>query len=209
MKRFFFRQETVPVQPRRVVVRRSLARQLLAHRISLVAVLVMVFFAAYSNHHVRKQVPVRGEMQKLVMEVCQDLSSHKASQIADSVGRVSETYQLDATLVLAVMAMESRCKGDSRSRRGALGVMQVMPATAAQMGIRNPHDLDGNIDAGARYLSYLISEFGGDVSLALAAYNAGPAIVKKLKKVPPYQETQHYVMNVLSTYYRLSQVLPA
>jgi soluble lytic murein transglycosylase-like protein len=99
-------------------------------------------------------------------------------------------------LVEAVAWAESRFNPDAVSHRGAIGPMQLMPATAKEIGV-DPFDIAQNIDGGARYLRKLIDTFDGDVNLALAAYNAGPAAVRAHGGTPPYRETQAYVAKVL------------
>lgn len=101
-----------------------------------------------------------------------------------------------AELVEAVAWAESRFDPAAISRRGAIGVMQLMPETAQEMGV-DPLDTAQNIDGGARYLRKMIDAFGGDVNLALAAYNAGAATVRAHGGIPPYRETQAYVDAVL------------
>lgn len=208
MKRFFFGQEVYPVPARVTVAKRSITRQLRIHRALLVGAVGMMFFAAYSRISDSAHSST-GQMYLLVQEACRNVDAPSAVRIAKSVRRTAQSYQIDAALVLSVIAMESQCQSDSRSKKGALGLMQVMPATGASLGVRDLHEVEGNIDAGARYLSRLITEFHGDISLALAAYNAGPAVVKKLRRIPPFPETQLYVVRVLATYYRLSQAVPA
>jgi hypothetical protein len=110
----------------------------------------------------------------------------------------AQQYQLPPGLLHAVIAKESGWNPNAKSPVGALGMMQLMPGTAAGLGVKNPLDPVQNIDGGARYLSHLMQEFGGNVKLALAAYNAGPAAVKKYGGVPPYAETQNYVRSILN-----------
>jgi len=105
-------------------------------------------------------------------------------------------YDLDPALIAAVMAQESG--GDERaiSPAGARGLMQLMPQTADSLGVTDPFDPSQNVDGGVRYLKNLLERFSGDETLALAAYNAGPAAVKRYGRVPPYAETQKYVRSV-------------
>lgn len=119
---------------------------------------------------------------------------------SDAVRRELSTaanaYALDPKLIEAVAWRESRFRPDARSGKGAIGVMQLMPGTARDLGV-DPFDPTQNIRGGAMYLRRMLSEFGGDVRLALAAYNAGPAAVRKHGGVPPYAETQAYVTSIL------------
>lgn len=119
----------------------------------------------------------------------------RLQQVADIK---AQQYHLPPGLLHAVIAQESGWNPEAKSPVGALGMMQLMPGTAAGLGVKNPLDPVQNIDGGARYLSHLMQEFGGNVKLALAAYNAGPAAVKKYGGVPPYAETQHYVNTILA-----------
>lgn len=105
-------------------------------------------------------------------------------------------YALDPKLVEAVAWRESRFKPTARSPKGAVGVMQLMPATARDLGV-DPSDMAQNVRGGAMYLRQMLTRFGGDVKLALAAYNAGPGAVLKHGGVPPYAETQAYVTSIL------------
>lgn len=106
---------------------------------------------------------------------------------------------VDPSLALSVARTESAFCAGAVSQAGAQGVMQLMPQTAAEVGVRNPFDPVENAAGGARYLRRLLDEFG-DVALAVAAYNAGPAAVKRFGGVPPYAQTRAYVDRVLASY---------
>lgn len=111
-------------------------------------------------------------------------------------------HGLDPNLVLAVVAVESGFQPDAVSRKGAQGLMQLMPATARELGVIDVLDPAQNLDGGTRYLRMLVARYGGDVGKALAAYNAGPGAVKRHRGVPPYRETHHYIDRVLKRYQR-------
>lgn len=109
---------------------------------------------------------------------------------------------IDAALIHAVIATESRHNAKAVSNKGARGLMQLMPATAKRFNVKDRNHAGQNILAGSKYLRELLTLFNGDIKLSLAAYNAGPGAVKKYKgRIPPYQETMHYVPKVLN-YYR-------
>ena len=108
-------------------------------------------------------------------------------------------YGLDSRLVAAVAEAESSGNQSEVSEAGAVGVMQLMPDTAAALGV-NPYDEKQNIEGGAHYLKQMLDTFGGDMKKAIAAYNAGPQAVKDYGGVPPYAETQNYVNKVLDLY---------
>ena len=99
----------------------------------------------------------------------------------------------------SVARVESGCRPDALSRKGAIGVMQLMPGTAAVLQV-DPHDVEQNIEAGVRHLRELLVRYNGDARLALAAYNAGPGAVAKHNGIPPYPETRTYVDKVLERY---------
>ena len=112
-----------------------------------------------------------------------------------SVAKVEQDYGLPQGLVHAVIHQESRGRVDAVSIKGALGLMQLMPGTAAQLGV-NPYDPEQNVRGGARYLRQQIDRFGS-IPLALAAYNAGPGAVLRYGGIPPYRETQNYVSTIM------------
>ncbi|MGK2925253.1 MAG: lytic transglycosylase domain-containing protein [Lysobacterales bacterium] len=114
---------------------------------------------------------------------------------------------VEASLIRAIIHAESAYQPDARSPKGAQGLMQLMPATAAELEVANPFDPAQNIEGGTRYLSQLLAEFKGDMDLAAAAYNAGPNAVYKHGGIPPYDETQEYVRRVKILYKRYGQAL--
>lgn len=121
-------------------------------------------------------------------------------EINGLIEEYSSKNGLDADFVRAVVKQESGFNEHAKSRCGAAGLMQLMPGTAKGLGVTNPYDAEQNIAGGTKMLSNLLKTYGGNKSLALAAYNAGGGAVKKYGGIPPYAETQHYVKNVLSIY---------
>jgi len=117
------------------------------------------------------------------------------------IAAAAHKYRLDADLIHAVIRAESAYNAKAVSKAGAVGLMQLMPATAKQYGALSRTDPRQNVFAGARYLKYLVGLFPKNLSLAIAAYNAGENTVKRYKnKIPPYPETQNYVRKVLKFY---------
>lgn len=105
---------------------------------------------------------------------------------------------IDPQLFESLVAQESGFNPQARSKSGAMGLTQLMPSTAKGLGVTNPFDAAQSLEGGAKYLSQMIQKFGGNVELALAAYNAGPGAVEKYNGIPPYSETQNYVKKILS-----------
>ncbi len=126
-----------------------------------------------------------------------ELSRWDIRMLAYQTGRY---YGVEPELVTSVIAVESNYKVDARSRAGALGLMQLMPATAKILNISDPLNATQNVDGGTRYLKHLLERYKGDKRLALAAYNAGPRAVKRYRGVPPFRETRRYVKRVLALY---------
>ena len=112
------------------------------------------------------------------------------------ISAVAQAHGVDPLLVQAVIQVESNYRPRARSRKGAMGLMQLMPATAREYRVRNPFDPKSNIEAGIKHLKSLIDRFG--VELGLAAYNAGEGAIRKFNGFPPYRETRNYVSKILS-----------
>lgn len=119
----------------------------------------------------------------------------------------SRYNEVDESLIRAIIHAESAYQANAQSPKGAQGLMQLMPATQAELNVSDPFDPQENIQGGALYLSQLLTQFNGDYELAAAAYNAGPNAVSKYGGVPPYDETQEYVRRVKILYRRYGLVL--
>ncbi len=118
--------------------------------------------------------------------------------IEKNIRIAARKYDLPPELLYGVIKAESNFQVRAVSHAGAQGLMQLMPGTAKELGVDNPFDIEQNIDGGARYLRKMLDKFGGDIKLALAAYNAGPSAVEKYGgQIPPYRETEQYVDKVL------------
>ncbi len=123
-----------------------------------------------------------------------------AGPFGQFVQAAATRFKVDPDLISSVIAIESNYNPKAVSRRHAGGLMQLIPGTAARMGVRNIFDPAENIDGGTRYLGELLHRYDNDLILALAAYNAGPESVQKFGRVPPFAETQSYVRKVKRTY---------
>lgn len=128
-----------------------------------------------------------------------DRPSLQGTPYAEIIAAAAQAHGVDPILVKALIQVESGYRPTARSPRGAVGLMQIMPATAREYNVRNPFDPKANIEAGVKHLKALLDRFGGErTELALAAYNAGPGAVEKFKGVPPYRETRDYVSRILA-----------
>jgi hypothetical protein len=123
-------------------------------------------------------------------------------KIEDMIREVSARYRVDPALVRAVIETESHWNSSAVSRKGAQGLMQLVPGTAQQLGVNNAFDPKQNLDGGVRYLRTLLERYNGDLDRALAAYNAGPHAVDRAGGIPQYRETRNYVQKVTDSYFR-------
>lgn len=114
------------------------------------------------------------------------------------VQNAATKYEIEPEVIKAVIKTESNGNHRAVSSKGAMGLMQLMPSTAYDMNVVNPFNPEENIEGGTRYLRFLLEKFNGDLTLALAAYNAGPKTVEKYGNVPPISETKQYVKKILS-----------
>jgi len=133
----------------------------------------------------------------VVMPSSKKSDSSERQKIEDSVQQAASKYDLPPGLIKGVIRAESNFRINAVSPAGARGLMQLMPATAKELGVTKPFDIDQNIDGGSRYLRKMLDSFGGNVKLALAAYNAGPGTVRKYDGDVPYPETIQYIDRVL------------
>ena len=130
----------------------------------------------------------------------------KASQYDSIIEHAALSAAVESNLLRAVIVVESGFNSRAVSKRGAVGLMQLMPATASRFGVSNRFDAQQNVHAGARYLKFLIDRFGHDIRLALAAYNAGEeAVARNGGQIPPFSETMAYVPRVLKIYKLLGE----
>ncbi len=124
-----------------------------------------------------------------------------AAEIDSAIDQAASKHGVDANLVRALVKVESNFNPYAVSNKGAMGLMQLMPRTASGLSVSNPFDPQQNVDAGVRHLKQLLNNFGGDVRLSLAAYNAGEGAVKRNGGVPHYAETQNYVKRITDLYW--------
>jgi soluble lytic murein transglycosylase-like protein len=121
-------------------------------------------------------------------------------EIDNAIDQAATRHNVDPNLVRALVKVESNFNPNAVSRKGAMGLMQLMPQTARQLNVTNPFNPQENIDAGVRHLKQLLESYGGDVRLSLAAYNAGSGAVARSHGVPRFAETQNYVRRITNLY---------
>ena len=122
-------------------------------------------------------------------------------EIDSAIDEAAARHNVDPSLVRALIKVESNFNPNAVSRKGAMGLMQLMPQTARQLNVTNPFDPEQNVEAGVRHLKQLMESFGGDVKLSLAAYNAGAGAVSRSGGIPHFPETRNYVRRITGLYY--------
>jgi soluble lytic murein transglycosylase-like protein len=188
---------------------KSTKRRPRAIRPGLFALLALALFAQAAQADIYLQVQKNGTLllsdrplsaSARVIQVDRSSAARRLPRDAQ-IRRVAERHGVDPLLVHAVVRAESGYDPKAVSRKGAVGLMQLMPETARRYGVTDPFDPATNLDAGVRYLRHLLRIFGGNLSLALAAYNAGEEPVLRAGGIPDYRETAEYVRRV-RLYYR-------
>lgn len=178
--------------------------------------LVVAFAAGVRPARAAVQAPLPATPQTIAVyatvlhQYNPQLPSWQSKDLARRVLVNAERWRLDANMLVAIVTVESRWHTHAVSRAGAIGLGQLMPGTAAHLGV-NPRNPAENLSGAARYLSGLVHRFGAHYSLVFAAYNAGPKAVVEFGGIPPYYETEHYVVRVLDTWHHLTKTvrLPA
>jgi hypothetical protein len=168
-----------------------------------------------STEHRWKPVPTSGAAIRAARSAAtevnhfldQSLPAHSAHKraftqedIDAAIDRAAARHNVDPNLVRSVVKVESNFNPNAVSRKGAMGLMQLMPSTARSLNVSNPFDPEQNVDAGVRHLKRLLQSYGGDVRLSLAAYNAGSGAVSRFAGVPRFAETQNYVRRITNLY---------
>jgi transglycosylase-like protein with SLT domain len=167
------------------------------------------------TEHRFKPVPTSGAVMRAARSAASEVNtyldgrsqSHQtlnraftAQDIDAAIEQAASRHNVDPSLVRSVVKVESNFNPNAVSRKGAMGLMQLMPSTARSLNVSNPFDPQQNVDAGVRHLRRLLDSYGGDVRLSLAAYNAGSGAVARSAGVPHFRETQNYVRRITNLY---------
>lgn len=167
------------------------------------------------TEHRFKPVPTSGAVMRAARSAASEVNTYldgraqthqtlnrafTAQDIDAAIDQAAARHNVDPSLVRSVVKVESNFNPNAVSRKGAMGLMQLMPSTARSLNVSNPFDPQQNVDAGVRHLRRLLDSYGGDVRLSLAAYNAGSGAVARSAGVPHFRETQNYVRRITNLY---------
>jgi hypothetical protein len=157
--------------------------------------------AAEVNQYVGRESNQSANAKIVAANFSNTLTATTGADVDSAIEQAAARHNVDPNLVRAVVKVESNFNPNALSRKGAMGLMQLMPSTARQLNVKNPFDPEQNVDAGVRHLKQLLESYGGDIKLTLAAYNAGAGAVARSSGVPRYAETQNYVRRITDLYY--------
>ncbi len=164
--------------------------------------------ARFAAAEVNRMFPAASTAENLIPPELQEPDSAASpaplttsAAVDSAIEQAAARHRVDPNLVRAIIKVESNFNPRARSRKGAMGLMQLMPYTARSLNVSNPFDPQQNVDAGVRHLKELMENFGGDLSMSLAAYNAGAGAVVRNNGVPPYSETRNYVKQITNLYW--------
>ena len=176
-------------------------------KLAPIAVVALFLFTNFTGilSHVMAPVVVASEAGP--RPILADVPTSGDAELDRMIFDVGERQGVDPRFIHAVIWQESKYDRGAKSHAGAQGLMQLMPATAKRFGCDDPNDPKSNIEAGTKYLSWLLKRFSGNVELALAGYNAGEGSVDKYNGIPPYNETQNYV-KIITKRYGKTYLLP-
>lgn len=167
-----------------------------------------------------KETENKNPIEAIVEEIVNDVAPEKkealelkskidlkaqSTNVEEIIDTFAQKYDIDADFIKAMIKQESGFNSKATSKKGAMGLMQLMPATAKELGVIDAYNPTQNIEGGVKYIKSLLDKFQGDEKLALAAYNAGPNAVKKYGGIPPYKETQNYVNSIMSAYNKVKE----
>jgi soluble lytic murein transglycosylase-like protein len=193
----------------KILIKTSAAR-LFCGLVSFVIISHMLFFAYQEvldrnvqnnlEPELKVPAPYRQKISKADSNYINTAMDKRIELFLPIIIDAAEKYNVDPDLVQAIIMAESSYNPLAVSNKGAVGLMQIMPATATSLGVENLYDPADNVNGGVKYLKWLLNQFEGDTRLAVAAYNAGRTNVQKYQGVPPYKDTQYYVKKVFEYY---------